>query len=78
MVRHEARLAIGADADLVGVLLAGQFGRRKARADLDALHRVDRHQRAGDLGIELGVDRRAPAGRNILGDDFDHGADGRA
>ena len=37
---------------------------REAGADLDALDRVDAHQRRGEIGVELAVDRRAPAGRH--------------
>ncbi len=78
MVGQEARLAVGADADLVGVFLAGQLGGGHAGADLDALHRVDAHHGAGEVLIELAVDRRAPAGRHALGNDLDDGADGGA
>ena len=52
-----------AHAHLVGILLAGQGRGGEALADLDALDRVDRHQRRGDIGVELAVDRRAEAGR---------------
>ena len=75
VVGQEDRPAVIAHAHLVGVLLAGQRGRRKAVADLDALDRIDAHQRGRELGIELAVDRRAPAGRDVFGDDLDHGAD---
>ena len=75
MVRQEERLAVIAHAHLVGVLLAGDRGGRKAVADLDALHGVDAHQRGGDVRVELAVDRRAEARRHALGDDLDHGAD---
>ena len=52
-----------AHAHLVGVLLAGERGGGEAGADLDALHRVDAHHRAGEVGVELAVDRLAqPAG----------------
>ena len=70
--------AVVAHAHLVGVLLAGQFGRREAGADLDALHRIDAHQRRGEIGVELAVDRRAEPGRNAFGDDLDHRADRRS
>ena len=63
-----------AHAHLVGIRLAGQRGGGEALADLDALHRVDRHQRRGDLGIELAVDRRAQAGRDAFGHHLDHRA----
>ena len=52
-----------------------QRRRGEAVADLDPLDGVDAHQRARELGVELAVDRRAPAGRNALGDDLDHRAD---
>ncbi len=48
---------------LVGILGAGKFGRLEAGADLDGLHRIDRHHRRGEVGAELAVDRGAPAGR---------------
>ncbi len=75
VVGEEARAAVVAGAHLVGVLLAGQLGGGEAVADLDALDGVDAHQRGGDLGVELAVDRRAPAGGHALGDDLDHRAD---
>ena len=37
-----------------------------------------RHQRGGEVGIELAVDRRAEPGRHAFGHDLDHRADGRA
>ncbi len=48
---------------------------RHAGADLDALHRVDAHHGAGEVLVELAVDRRAPAGGHALGHHLDHGAD---
>ncbi len=50
-------------------------GRGEAVADLDALDRIDAHQRGGEIGVELAVDRRAQPGRHALGHDLDHGAD---
>ena len=47
----------------------------EALADLDALDRIDRHHRRGDVLVELAVDRRAEPGRNALGDDLDDRAD---
>ena len=75
MVGQEDRLAVIAHAHLVGILFAGDARRLEAVADLDALDGVDRHQAGGDVLVELGVDRRAEAGRNALGDDLDHRAD---
>ena len=75
VVGQKQRLAVGADADLVGIRLAGQFRGGHAGADLDALHRVDAHHRRGDVLVELAVDRRAEAGGHALGDHLDHGAD---
>ncbi|MNT47094.1 hypothetical protein D3C72_1837830 [compost metagenome] len=75
IVGQEDRLAVLADAHLVGIVLAGDFGSTKAVADLDALDGVDRHQVCGDILVELGVDRRADAGRHALGHHFDDGAD---
>ena len=45
IVGQEKRLAVIAHAHLVAVFLAGQLGRAEARADLDALDRIDAHQR---------------------------------
>src|SRR6185312_11230235 len=64
LVGEEPRLAVGADLHLVGVLLARQRRSREARPDLDPLGGVDRHQRASQLGVELAIDRRAPARRH--------------
>ena len=75
MVGEKARLAIVAPAHLVGVLLAGKFGRGEAVADLDPFDGVDPHQRGGEFRIELAVDRRAPARGHALGDNLDHRAD---
>ena len=46
----------------------------KSRTDLDALDRIDAHQRAGEFGIELAVDRRAPSGGNPARMHFDNRA----
>ena len=39
-----------------------QRGGGEAVADLHALHGIDGHQRGGDIGVELAVDRRAQPG----------------
>ncbi len=78
MVRQETRRAVGPDADLVGVDLAGEFGRGHAVADLDALDGVDAHHGAGEILIELAVERRAEAGGHAFGHDLHDGADRRA
>ena len=75
MVGKEPRPPVSAGAHFVGVLFARKLRRGEAVADLHALDRVDAHQRARQLAVELAVDRRAPAGRNALGDDLDHRAD---
>ena len=46
-------------AHLVGIVLAAHGGGGEAVADLHALHGVDAHQRLGEVGIELVVDRVA-------------------
>ncbi len=66
VVGEKARPAVVAHPHLVGVILARKHGGRKTRADLDPLHRVDAHQRAGKIGVKLGVNRRAQAGRHAL------------
>ena len=58
-----------------GVLLAGEFRRAKAGADLDALDRIDAHEGRRDVGIELGVDRRTEPRRHAFGHDLDNRAD---
>mmetsp|Transcript_6445 Transcript_6445/g.26503 ORF Transcript_6445/g.26503 Transcript_6445/m.26503 type:complete len:304 (+) Transcript_6445:1709-2620(+) len=60
-----ARKALG--RQLIAMLAAFLRDRREARADLDALDRVDAHQRIGDVGIELVEQRRAQADRHAGG-----------
>ena len=74
LLERKLRPAVVADADLVGILLAGQLGRSHARADLDALDGVDAHHGSGEILVELAVDRRAPAGGHAFGHHLDHGA----
>ena len=78
VVGQKHRLAVVAHAHLVGIVLAAHRRGGKAVADLDALDRVDAHQRAGQIAVELGVDRRAEARRHAFGHDLDHRAEGRA
>ena len=73
MIRGEFHQPV-AHAHLVGIRLARQRGSGEAVADLDALHGVDRHERGGDLGIQLAVDRRTQAGGNALRHHLDHRA----
>ena len=77
VVRQKRRRAVLAPAHFVGVVLAGEFGGGESRSDLDALDRVDRHQRAGEFRVELAIDRRAPADGNAHGLEFDHRADNK-
>ncbi len=77
MVGQEQR-PIVAQSHLVGVFLAGEGGRAEALADLHTLGGVDRHERGGDLGVQLGVDGGAPAGGGAGRLDLDNGAGGRA
>src|SRR5690349_12105440 len=72
VVRQKYRLAV-LDADLVGVLLARQRGRRHTGADLDALHRIDRHHCGSQIAIELVVNRLAKPRRDTARDDLDDG-----
>ena len=53
--------------DQVTVLAAALGGRLEAVTDLHALDRIDAHQRAGQLGRELAVDRLTPARRYAFG-----------
>ena len=75
LVAGEGRRVPVAGAHFIRVFLAGQSGCGKACADLDALDRIDRHQRRGDLGIELAIDRRTQTRRHALGHDLDDGSD---
>ncbi len=70
--------AFVAGAHLVGVLFAGKRGGGKARADLDALHRIDAHEGRREIRIELAVDGRAEPRGHAFGHDLDHGAAGGA
>src|SRR5271155_372779 len=74
IVRQENDPAV-IDPHLVGVVLSLERGRPKAAADLDPLHRVDRHQRARQVAIELVIDRLPEPRRNAARDYFDDGAD---
>ncbi len=78
MVGVELRRAILAGPHRIGILLAAQPRRGEAVADLDALDRVDAHHRGGQIGVELGIDRRAPACRDAGGDAFHHRAERRS
>ncbi len=78
VVRKKLRLTAAPDAHLVGVFFARQCGGTHASANLDALDGIDGHHGGGEFGIEFAIDRRAPAGWNAVGDDFDDGAGGRA
>src|ERR1043166_4131937 len=75
IVGQEPRLAVVAHAHLVGIVLAAQRSSTKARADLDALHGVDAHDGAGELTVELAVDRRTQPRRHAFGHHLDDGAD---
>src|SRR6516165_11383353 len=72
IVRQEDNLAF-VDPHLVGVVFAFEGGRPKAAADLDPLDRIDRHQCAGKIAVELIVDRLSEPRRNAARDDFDDG-----
>src|SRR6185437_14048957 len=74
IVREELDLAV-LHAHLVRVLGAGESGGGEAGADLDRFHGVDTHHRAREIGIELAVDRIAPADGHTFGDDLDQRAD---
>src|SRR6185436_16175854 len=71
MIAEEHRRAV-LHAHLVGVLLAAHRGCRKTIADLDALDRVDAHQRLGEVGVELVIDGVAQTNRHARGYDLDH------
>src|SRR5262249_27190364 len=63
---------------LVRILLAGERRRSDPGADLDSLHGVDGHERAGEVAVELVVDRLAQAYGHTRRHHLDHCARGRA
>jgi hypothetical protein len=67
--KHAAR------AHAVGIVLAAGESGGEAVADLHALDRVDSHAGGGEFGVELGVNGRAPAGRNAGRDALHHSAE---
>ena len=67
--------AVFPGAHPVGIFLAGQARRLEAVADFHALDRVDAHHRGGEVAVELGIDRRAPACGDAGGDAFDDRAE---
>ena len=58
------------------MLRAALLDRPEARADLDALHRIDAHHRAGQVRIQALEHGFAPARRNPFGDHRDARANG--
>ena len=75
MVGEKNRLAVVARTHLVAIFLAGQLRRGETLADLDALDGIDAHQRRGEVGVELAVNRRAETRRHTFRDNFEHGTD---
>src|SRR6266446_6357483 len=73
VVRQEHNPAI-LHPHFVGVLLPGEPRRGEARTDLDPLDRIDRHQCASKIAVELIVDRFAEPCRHSTRDDLDDGA----
>src|SRR3546814_8023828 len=61
----------------IGMFLATQPRCGEAVADLNTLDRIDAHASRRQYAVELGVKRRAPAGRNAGRDTFDHSAQRR-
>ena len=72
--------AIRARLDLVMGLRAAAACGGEAVADLDALHGLDAHDGGGQPGVEPPVPVReaAQAGRQVIGQDLDHPAEGVA
>ena len=66
----DARMPVGGGHDLVVGQRAGRGGELEAVADLDALDRLDAHQRAGEAGVEpaVPVHVRAQARRQPVDD----------
>ena len=64
--------------DFVAVLAATQRHHVKTVANFHAFHRVDAHQRMGDVGIQAVKDRLAKSGGDATGNNGDFRADGVA
>lgn len=64
--------------DFVAVLAAAQRHYVKTVANFHAFHRVDAHQRMGDVGIRAVKDRLAKSGGDTTGNNGDFRADGVA
>ena len=78
MVRQKERSTLRIQPHLVGVILAGQRRGAETGADLQALHRIDRHQGRGQFRVQLTVQRRAPSGGQSCDLQRHHRPDGRA
>src|SRR3546814_5701939 len=61
----------------IGIFLATQPRCGETVADLNTLDRIAAHASRRQFAVELGVKRRAPAGRNAGRDTFDHSAQRR-
>ena len=59
----------------IGILLARQARGGESVTDLHALDRVDPHHAGGEVGVELGIERRAPACGHTRRHAFDHRAE---
>mmetsp|Transcript_24075 Transcript_24075/g.44468 ORF Transcript_24075/g.44468 Transcript_24075/m.44468 type:complete len:343 (+) Transcript_24075:1491-2519(+) len=75
MVRRKHRLAVVAHENLISIFRAFQTRRRHAFANLHAFHRVDRHHRRRQIGVQLAVNRRANPGGHIARHNLNHTAD---
>ena len=74
VVRQEYWLTIVAHTHLIGVIDAAHGRRGKTVTDLNALDRIDTHQRGREIAVKLGIDRSAEACRHAFRHDFDHRA----
>src|SRR3546814_1165803 len=61
----------------IGIFLATQPRCGETVADLNTLDRIDAHASRRQFAVELGVKRRAPAGRNAGRNTFGHSAQRR-
>ena len=72
LLEREHRRAVVARAHLVGAILAGEGRPPRSPSPISTpLTALIEHQRAGELGVELAVDRRAEPRGHPLGDDLD-------
>ena len=75
MIGQKVRLPVRPCTHFVGVFFPQEARGGKAIADFNAFDGIDPHEGRGQIGVELAVNRRAPACGDVFGNDFDHSPD---